>query len=60
MLVVTDSYPTSANTWRIWVENTDTAPHNVTVWALCMTTDPAAVIAKVPANFTPAKKHNNR
>ena len=45
------------NGWRVWAINSNLAEsRSVTAYAICMTTDPSAVIARA-SNFTPAKKH---
>ena len=54
--IITDSRPSGPNAWIVFAKNTLAAPATVTIYALCMTTDPSAVIARA-SNFTPAKKH---
>ena len=56
-VVVLESYPSAINQWAVLVENTDTLlGHPITVHAVCMSTDPSAVIAKT-SNFKVSKKH---
>ena len=56
-VAITNSRPEGVNGWRVWAINSNLAEsRSVTAYAICMTTDPSAVIARA-SNFTPAKKH---
>ena len=54
--IITDSRPSGNNAWVVYAKNTVAVATTVDVYAICMTTDPSAVIARA-SNFTPAKKH---
>ena len=55
---ITDSLPQGVNSWHVFGLNTDASPHSVLVYAICITTDPSAVIATA-SHFKGAspKKH---
>ena len=54
--IITDSRPSGINAWIVYAKNTAASVATVSIYAICMTTDPSAVIARA-SNFTPAKKH---
>jgi hypothetical protein len=47
VMPVEDSYPSGPTTWQVNVRNTGTDAANVFAEAICMTTEPSTVIAKV-------------
>ena len=55
-VIVTDSRPEGVNSWHVYAKNTVGNAQPVIVWAICMTTDPSAVIATA-SHFKVAKKH---
>jgi hypothetical protein len=54
-LKVTDSRPEGPSAWKVWATKLDPNQATLIVYAICMSTDPSAVIAKA-SKFTPAKK----
>ena len=45
-LTIIDSYPNTLTSWRVYAVNASGSPVTVRVYAVCMTTDPSAVIAR--------------
>ena len=43
---IIDSYPNTLTSWRVYAVNGSGSPVTVRVYAVCMTTDPSAVIAR--------------
>ena len=55
--IITESRPINGNAWRVYARYTaETGAGYVTVHAICMTTDPSAVIATA-SRKSPGKKH---
>jgi hypothetical protein len=52
----TDSYPGGPTSWRSEAYNSGGVDSTLLVYAICMTTDPVAVIARA-SNFKVSKKH---
>jgi len=56
-VLIADSHPSGSNGWIVYGSNPNPAlARNLDIYAICMTTDPSAVIAKA-SNFKVSKKH---
>jgi hypothetical protein len=54
-LKVTDSRPEGSSAWKVWATKLDSNEATLTVYAICMSAYPTAVVANT-STFTPAKK----
>ena len=55
-VIITDSFLLNPTPWRVFARNFWTTAANVTIDAICMTTDPGTVIAKANKSLKVASK----
>ena len=55
-LIITDSKPSGLNGWQVYAMNNGPDARTVDIYAICMNTTPAIVIAKAPGFKTASPK----